>query len=116
MIPVQNATAKDWNNRSFWYYSRGKSGVHKGINILAKKSTPVLSSTSGLVIFTGNLSMGFNVISVLGTKWHVHYYAHHAKVETKTFSWVRIWMQLVRLATQTTLQAYRHICTTVLFH
>lgn len=90
MIPVQNATAKDWNSHSFWYSPWGKSGVHKGIDIFAKKGTSVLSSTSGLVIFTGNLSMGGNVVGVLGPKWRVHYYAHLAKVDTQTLSLVSL--------------------------
>lgn len=87
-IPVQNATSKDWNSQSFWYSPWGKSGVHKGIDIFAKKGKSVLSSTSGLVIFTGNLSMGGNVIGVLGPKWRVHYYAHLAKINIQTLSWV----------------------------
>lgn len=88
IIPVQKSTSKDWNSESFWYSPWGKSGVHKGIDIFAKKGTSVLSSTSGLVIFTGNLSMGGNVIGVLGPKWRVHYYAHLAKINIQTLSWV----------------------------
>lgn len=90
VIPVQNATAKDWNSQSFWYSPWGKSGVHKGIDIFAKKGTPVLSATSGLVIYTGNLSMGGNVVGILGPKWRVHYYAHLAKIDTQSFNWVSL--------------------------
>ena len=50
VIPVQNATAKDWNANSFWFAPWGKSGVHKGIDIFAKKGTPVIASASGLVV------------------------------------------------------------------
>jgi len=88
VIPVQNATAKDWNGQSFWYSPWGKSGLHKGIDIFAKKGRPVISSTRGLVIFTGTLSMGGNVIGVLGPKWRVHYYAHLAKINIQTLSWI----------------------------
>ncbi|MBC7756888.1 MAG: M23 family metallopeptidase [Bdellovibrio sp.] len=84
VIPVQNATAKDWNVNSFWFAPWGKSGVHKGIDIFAKKGTPVLASTSGLVLFTGNIAMGGNVIAVLGPKWRIYYYAHLQNIYTKS--------------------------------
>lgn len=75
-IPVQNATTKDWNAKSFWFEPWGKSGVHKGIDIFGKMNTPILSTTYGLVIFAGELPRGGKVVAVLGPKWRVHYYAH----------------------------------------
>tara|TARA_R100000656_G_scaffold97110_1_gene70490 strand:- start:679 stop:1197 length:519 start_codon:yes stop_codon:yes gene_type:complete len=75
-IPVQNATEKDWNAKSFWFEPWGKSGVHKGIDIFGKMNTPVLSTTYGVVIFAGELPRGGKVVAVLGPKWRVHYYAH----------------------------------------
>jgi murein DD-endopeptidase MepM/ murein hydrolase activator NlpD len=76
VIPVENGSTKDWNHKTFWYEPWGKSGVHKGIDIFSKKGTPLLSSTDGIVIFTGNLALGGNVVAVLGAKWRIHYYAH----------------------------------------
>lgn len=76
IIPVQNATNKDWHKESYWFYPWGKSGAHKGIDIFAKKGTPALASTSGIVIFKGKLKRGGNVIAILGAKWRIHYYAH----------------------------------------
>ena len=87
VIPVQNATAKDWNANSFWFAPWGKSGVHKGIDIFANKGTPVLASTSGLVVFTGNIELGGNVVAVLGPKWRIYYYAHLDSINAKTLSW-----------------------------
>lgn len=87
VIPVLQATEKDWNPYSYWYHPWGKSGVHKGIDIFAKRGTPVISSVSGLVIFTGNLGMGGNVIAVLDRKWRVHFYAHLATIHTQTLHW-----------------------------
>jgi peptidoglycan LD-endopeptidase LytH len=75
-IPVQGAKATDWNAKSFWYEPWGASGVHKGIDIFGKKSTPILSSSYGLVVFAGDLKLGGNVVLVLGPKWRLHYYAH----------------------------------------
>jgi murein DD-endopeptidase MepM/ murein hydrolase activator NlpD len=76
VIPVHKATSADWNHQTFWYEPWGSSGVHKGIDIFGDKSTPVLSSTAGIVVYTGNLSKGGNVVAVLGPKWRIHYYAH----------------------------------------
>ncbi|MDP1658172.1 MAG: M23 family metallopeptidase [Methylotenera sp.] len=87
VIPVQNATVKDWNRLSFWYEPWGKSGVHKGIDIFAKHGTPVISSTSGLVIYSGHIEMGGNVVAVLGPKWRIHYYAHLDSIHIKTLDW-----------------------------
>ena len=87
VIPVKNATSKDWNPYSYWYYPWGKSGVHKGIDIFAKQGTPVLSAVSGVVIFTGNINMGGNVVAVLGPKWRIHYYAHLKQIDTHILNW-----------------------------
>lgn len=72
---------------SFWYSPWGKSGVHKGIDMFAKRGTPVIASTSGLVVYTGNISMGGNVVAVLGPQWRIYYYAHLASISAKTLSW-----------------------------
>ena len=84
-VPVENATSKDWNVNSFWYEPWGKSGVHKGIDIFATKGSRVISSNYGLVIFTGNIKLGGNVVVILGPKWRIHYYAHLNSITAKTF-------------------------------
>ncbi len=76
LMPVQGATARDWNPESFWYYPWGNARVHKGIDIFAKAGTPVYASTGGLVLFSGKISMGGNVVYLLGANWRFHYYAH----------------------------------------
>jgi murein DD-endopeptidase MepM/ murein hydrolase activator NlpD len=78
-IPVDGATRKDWNPKSFWYEPWGQSGVHKGIDIFAAHGTPVVSAVPGVVVFRGQLGIGGNVVAVLGPKWRVHYYAHLAE-------------------------------------
>jgi peptidoglycan LD-endopeptidase LytH len=87
VIPVQNATSKDWNANSFWFAPWGKSGVHKGIDIFSNKGTPVIASTSGLVIYRGNITMGGNIVAVLGPKWRIYYYAHLDSIHAKPLSW-----------------------------
>jgi murein DD-endopeptidase MepM/ murein hydrolase activator NlpD len=88
-IPVLGATEKDWNHNTFWYEPWGKSGVHKGIDIFSPIGSPVISSTYGIVIFSGNLNIGGNVIVVLGPKWRVHYYGHLKHINVSIGSLVR---------------------------
>lgn len=76
VIPVKDASPADWNHQTFWYEPWGASGVHKGIDIFGKKHTPVVSATDGLVVFTGQLKNGGNVVAMLGPKWRIHYVAH----------------------------------------
>ncbi|CAD2223858.1 Membrane protein similar to metalloendopeptidase [Pseudoalteromonas sp. 3J6] len=76
VIPVEGATPNDWNHNTFWYEPWGSSVVHKGIDIFGKKGTATLSSSKGLVIYTGTTRKGGNVVAVLGPKWRIHYYAH----------------------------------------
>ena len=87
-MPVEGATSADYNAKSFWYYPWGKSITHKGVDIFAKKGTNIFSSTKGLVLFTGSISMGGNVILILGPKWRLHYYAHLESIINKKFSFI----------------------------
>jgi peptidoglycan LD-endopeptidase LytH len=87
-IPVEGATQSSYNKDSFWYYPWGKSVTHKGVDFFAKEGTNVLASTSGMVIYRGKISMGGNVVLVLGPKWRVHYYAHLRDIKTSVGSWV----------------------------
>lgn len=88
IIPVKNGSSNDWNHQAFWYEPWGTSGVHKGIDIFAQKGTNLLSSTKGVVLYTGELKLGGKVIIVLGPKWRVHYYAHLDQIETRALSFV----------------------------
>jgi peptidoglycan LD-endopeptidase LytH len=88
LIPVAGATLKDWNPASFWYYPWGRSGVHKGIDIFAKEGTSVLATTSGLVVYSGNIAMGGNVVLILGGKSRFYYYAHLRDIAAQTGQWL----------------------------
>lgn len=88
-IPVQNASAKDWNRKSFWYEPWGVSGVHKGIDIFAALGTPVVAPTYGLVVYQGDIPMGGNVVVLLGPKWRLHYFAHLATTAVAKADWVK---------------------------
>jgi len=87
VIPVKNATNKDWNHNSFWYEPWGKSGVHKGIDIFSPIGTPVYSTTYGIVIYKGTFSLGGNIVAILGPKWRIHYYAHLKEINSN-LGWI----------------------------
>ena len=87
-MPVQGATRNNYNQQSFWYYPWGKSGTHKGVDIFAKEGTAIYSATKGIVVYTGQLGLGGNVVVILGPKWRFHYYAHLQKIKTKKFAFV----------------------------
>lgn len=84
VIPVENATPKDWNKNSFWAYPWGNSITHKGIDIFKAKGTNVVSATYGIVIYTADSGKGGKNIMILGPKWRFHYYAHLNEIKTFT--------------------------------
>ena len=88
IIPVQGATAKDWNPKSFWYYPWGRSGVHKGIDIFATEGTPVIAATDGFVLYSGTIEMGGNVVLMLGANWRLFYYAHLREISAVSGQWL----------------------------
>jgi murein DD-endopeptidase MepM/ murein hydrolase activator NlpD len=89
VIPVAGASSKDWNENSFWFEPWGRSGVHKGIDIFGKLGTDILSTTDGIVVFTGEIQNGGKVIVILGPKWHFHYFAHLNSINTSALSLVK---------------------------
>lgn len=76
VIPVKGATINDWNQDSFWFYPWGSSIVHKGIDIFGAKGTSVVASSHLLVLYSGTLKKGGEVVLGLGPKWRLHYFAH----------------------------------------
>ncbi len=59
-----------------WHASRPPARRHEGIDIFAKRGTPVVSSTEGIVLRTGQNRLGGKVVWVLGPGGQRHYYAH----------------------------------------
>ena len=84
-MPVEGATSKSYAQNSFWFYPWGKSITHKGVDIFARKGTKIHSATPGIVIYTGQISRGGNVVLVLGPKWQLHYYAHLDSINAAWF-------------------------------
>lgn len=73
-IPVQGVKARQISDT--WGTARGASRTHQGTDIFAKRGTPVLSSTEGVILSTGVNTLGGNVVWVLGPAMSRHYYAH----------------------------------------
>lgn len=87
-MPVTGAGRGDYDQAAFWAYPWGKSVTHKGVDIFAARGTDVVAAESGWVIYTGQLSLGGNVVFVLSAGWRLHYYAHLQSIETVTGKWL----------------------------
>lgn len=87
-MPVENATRADYNPNTFWFYPWGKSITHKGVDIFANEGRNLYPATPGLVIYSGKLGRGGNVILILGPKWRFHYYAHLKECNVESLNWV----------------------------
>ncbi len=53
-IPVEGASARDWNPRTFWFEPWGRSGVHKGIDIFARSGTPYVPPATAWCSIAGS--------------------------------------------------------------
>ncbi|WP_226665204.1 M23 family metallopeptidase [Microbulbifer aggregans] len=84
VVPVVGASDHDWNKNSFWYEPWGSSGVHKGVDIFARKGTAAVSTTDMLILYTGQVGKGGNVVLGLGPKWRLHYFAHLEQIAEST--------------------------------
>lgn len=86
--PVAGAARRDWNPASFWHGNWGASGVHKGIDIFARTGTPVVAAQSGLVLYTGEISLGGNVALLITPRGWLHYYAHLNRIDARQGRWL----------------------------
>ena len=86
MMPVKGASRSSYDQKSLGAPRQGHS--HKGVDIFAKKGTDVLSATSGLVIFTGYLSLGGKAVTIISPDLKFLYYAHLDTIIISKLSWV----------------------------
>ena len=75
-LPVPVAGVRPAALADTWHGARSEGRRHEGIDIFAKRGTPVLSSTEGLVLRVGTNHLGGLVVWVLGPGGQRHYYAH----------------------------------------
>jgi len=73
-VPVQGVRPRAL--RDTWGGARSEGRRHEGIDIFARRGTPVVSSTEGIVTRVGTNRLGGLVVWVLGPGGQRHYYAH----------------------------------------
>ena len=75
-LPVPVEDVRPSQLADTWGAARGEGRTHQGIDIFARRNTPVLSATRGIVVRRGLNRLGGRTISVLGPGGQYHYYAH----------------------------------------
>lgn len=73
-LPVRNV--KENALRDTWHAPRSGGRRHEGIDIFARRGTPVIATTEGIVTRKGNGGLGGKTVWVLGPGGQRHYYAH----------------------------------------
>jgi peptidoglycan LD-endopeptidase LytH len=74
VMPVAGVPVKRVANT--WHAPRSGGRRHVGQDIFAKRGTPVVSATDGIVVRVGTNSLGGKIVSVMGNGGRVYYYAH----------------------------------------
>lgn len=59
-----------------WGGPRSGGRKHEGVDIFARRNTPIRSTTPGMVLNVGPNSLGGRTVMVLGPGGQRHYYAH----------------------------------------
>jgi murein DD-endopeptidase MepM/ murein hydrolase activator NlpD len=75
-LPLPVAGARIRAVRDTWHSSRPGGRRHEGTDIFARKGTPVLSTTDGMLLQFGENRLGGKTVWVLGPAGQRHYYAH----------------------------------------
>ncbi|MFP5390213.1 MAG: M23 family metallopeptidase [Gammaproteobacteria bacterium] len=75
-LPMPIASVAPRGLADTWGAARAPARRHEGIDIFAKKGTPILSTTEGVVLHSGQNQLGGNVVWIMGPAGHRHYYAH----------------------------------------
>jgi murein DD-endopeptidase MepM/ murein hydrolase activator NlpD len=83
-LPVPVKDVKPSQLADTWNAARSSNRLHQGIDIFARRGTPVLSTTQGIILRVGTNNLGGKVVWILGPSGHRHYYSHldrHAEIE-----------------------------------
>ena len=73
-VPVKDIQVQQITDT--WGAARSAGRRHQGVDIFAKRGTPVLSTTQGIVRKVGTNNLGGKVVWVTGPALSSHYYAH----------------------------------------
>jgi peptidoglycan LD-endopeptidase LytH len=74
IIPIEDLKLRSISDS--WGAPRSGGRTHEGIDMFAKKGTPVYSATHGYVVYAGTNPLGGNVLFILGRGGVRYYYAH----------------------------------------
>jgi len=89
-IPVPVAGVRVRDIADTWGGARDGGRTHQGTDIFAKRGTPVLSATDGVVVRIGDHGIGGRHAWVLGPGGERHYYAHLDDWATGLHAWQRV--------------------------
>ena len=79
--PVEGCGRESYHPKSFWHPWGDHN--HAGIDIFAKKGTPVHPAIGGVVVATAhNTSIGGNWVMIFSSGFRFHYYAHLDEIDT----------------------------------
>lgn len=81
--PVEGATSSSFNHKTFWH--PWGDHHHRGIDIFAKKGTPIHPAVAGIVVATMSADKGHdggNCLLILGSQGRFYYYAHLQEIDT----------------------------------
>ena len=87
-VPVQGLERRQVNDT--WGAARSQGRTHEGTDLFAKRGTPVLSATRGIVTRLTENNLGGTVLYVMGPGGYQHYYAHLERyAKFKAGDWVK---------------------------
>ena len=78
-LPMDNSLPSplpDQHLTDTWGAARSEGRSHEGIDIFAKRNTPILATTHGIVTRIGDDRLGGRVVVIVGPGGAGHYYAH----------------------------------------
>lgn len=89
-LPVPVAGVRPQALVDTWGAPRPGRREHRGIDIFARRGTPVVSPVPGIVIGIAQDRLGGNTVRILGPGRQVHYFAHlEAFADIRRRQWVR---------------------------
>ena len=74
LMPVEGVPVTKVANT--WEAPRPGGRKHQGQDIFARRGTPVVSATDGIVVRVGTNQLGGLVVTVMGAGGRIYYYAH----------------------------------------
>ena len=78
-LPIENSLPSPLPGRHLtdtWGGARSEGRTHEGIDIFAKRNTPIQATTHGIITRVGDDRLGGRVIFIVGPGGAGHYYAH----------------------------------------